>query len=223
MSTEALQKRNYLSWFVESGIGSVILAISAHGLIYAFVVFVLGVTIVSKVKMPEAVEDLQYQVFDEPPQPVKEEHKVVRSREPEEKVQPKAIPDTTPKEIQDEKGEVAGTQEAHKETTIGSTSNGTAEATPYYKIKPKYPRAAQIAGTEGWVLLQVDINEKGEVENIRVIGGEQKNTFESEARRAVAQWKYKPFLDASGKPVRHVDQQVLVNFKLNDEQESASL
>ncbi|PMU07085.1 TonB system transport protein TonB, partial [Pseudomonas sp. FW305-20] len=33
--------------------------------------------------------------------------------------------------------------------------------------------------------MKIDINEKGEVENVRVTGGEQRSMFEVEARRSV--------------------------------------
>jgi len=167
--------------------------------------------------------DLAYETFDEPPVPALEEKRVMRSREPIAPVQTRAPADSSPKELQDEKGEVAGTQEAKKEeSNIGSTSNGNASSTPYYKIKPKYPRSALISGVEGWVLMEIDITESGEVENVRVVDGEQKNTFQSEARRAVSQWKYRPFLDKDGRPFRKADHQVRVEFKLEEAETSTN-
>ena len=105
---------------------------------------------------------------------------------------------------------------AKKEESIGSNSNGTSATTPYYKIKPKYPKAALVSGTEGWVLLEIDILENGDVDNIRVVGGEQRNLFQSEAKRAVAQWKYRPFMNESGQAYKKVDHQVRVDFKLEE-------
>ncbi|MEQ1875805.1 MAG: TonB family protein [Bdellovibrionia bacterium] len=160
--------------------------------------------------------DLGYQTFDEPPVAAPEEKKVAKMPEPVVPVDTKAIPDNSPKELQDEQGEVAGTQKAAVENIVGSDSNGNATATPYYKIKPKYPKAALVAGTEGWVLMQIDITESGEVENVRVVDGEQRNMFQSEARRAVAMWKYRPFLDSTGHPHKKQDHQVRVDFRLNE-------
>lgn len=94
--------------------------------------------------------------------------------------------------------------------------SGDGIASPYFKIKPNYPRAARDAGVEGWVQLKVDVNEKGEVENAHVIAGVERGYFENEALRAVEKWKYRPFLDASGKPVRKQNQVVRVEFKLMD-------
>jgi periplasmic protein TonB len=161
--------------------------------------------------------DFAYEEFDAPPAPAEAEQKVRSTPEPvtQEKVQTPQL--DQPKELQDAQSDIAGTQkEAKPEANIGSNNNGNASATPYYRIKPKYPKAALTEGIEGWVMLQIDITETGEVDNIRVIDGEQRNMFQSEARRAVAQWKYKPFVNASGQPVRKADHHVRVDFNLSD-------
>lgn len=173
-------------------------------------------------KSEENYVDLGYETFDAPPPPAEEVRRVVKSPTPTEPVVKNSVPDNSAKELQDEKGDVAGTQEAAKpQDNIGSESNGTAATTPFYKIKPKYPRAALATGVEGWVLLEIDITKEGQVDNIRVIDGEQRNMFQSEARRAVAQWKYRPFVDSSGKPFRKSDHQVRVDFKLEEQEESS--
>ena len=194
--------------------GALVLSFVGHGLLWA----ILGVMLsLGPATAPsEDYLDLGYEVFDEPPAPSEEVKKVARMPEPQAPVDTKAVPDETPKEMQDEQGEVAGTQKAAVENNIGSESNGNATATPYYKIKPKYPKAALVSGTEGWVLMTIDISEIGEVENVRVVDGEQRNMFQSEAKRAVAQWKYRPFVDSSGQPLQKKDHQVRVDFKLTE-------
>ncbi|HEX4922485.1 MAG TPA: energy transducer TonB [Bdellovibrionales bacterium] len=187
----------------------------AHVALYGLVVLVLGLDLGAQ-KESEMYLDLGYEVFEEPPAPAAEPKRVMKMPEPTVPVDTKAPVNDGPKEMQDEASDVAGTQKAAVEKNIGSESDGNASSTPYYKIKPKYPRAALLAGTEGWVLMQIDITEGGEVENVRVVDGEQRNTFQSEARRAVQQWKYRPFLDKDGKPVRKIDHQVRVDFKLTD-------
>lgn len=150
----------------------------------------------------ETFVDLGYETFDAPP----------------EQAPPKPVIAEKAEELQDEKSEVAGTQEKKEEPGEGEQTRNTPQPdVPYYKIKPKYPKAALVAGTEGWVLLEIDITESGEVENIRVLDGEQKNMFQQEARRAVEQWKYRPFVDRDGKPYRKAGHQVRVDFKLTDE------
>src|SRR5690606_28276673 len=123
-------------------------------------------------KMEEEYIDLAYETFDEPPIPEEKVQRVRNSSAPTQPVDVKAPPDNSPKELHDENSEVAGTQKAKEESNIGSTSNGQASSTPYYKIRPKYPKAALLSGVEGWVLMEIDINENGEVENIRVLDGE---------------------------------------------------
>lgn len=199
----------------KSGSGSLLLSVLAHGTIYGILVLLLNITLTPRQVQPDYV-DLDMQEFDAPPAPEKKEQRVVRSPEPKSPVVQKAAPDNSPKELQDEKSDVAGTQVAKPEANTGSNNDGTAASTPYYKVRPKYPRAAQIAGIEGWVLLEIDITEQGTVENIRVVGGEQRSMFEAEAKRAVAQYKYKPFTDASGRPYKKVDHQVRVNFHFDD-------
>lgn len=212
---------NTKEWFSpQKGSASFAYSLLAHAAIYGALVIGLGLTF-SKPEPKQDYLDLGYQTFDAPPAPEKQEHKVRHSEEPKAPVDAKAVPDNSPKELQDEKGEVAGTQTAKPETNVGNESNGNAASTPYYKIKPKYPRAAIIAGTEGWVLLEVDVEEDGSVDNVRVVDGEQRNLFASEAKRAVEQWKYRPFLDTAGRPTKKLAHQVRVDFKLNEIAESS--
>jgi protein TonB len=200
--------------------GSFLWSLGAHLLAAGAVVLVMNYT-AGRAQPEEEYIDLAYQTFDEPPVPAAEEKRVMKSPEPVAPVKTEALPDTA-KELQDEKGEVAGTQAAAPETNIGSDNNGNATSTPYYKIKPKYPKAALLEGVEGWVMMEIDITETGEVENIRVVDGEQRNTFQSEAKRAVAQWKYKPFVGPDGKPFRKADHHVRVDFKLDEAETSTN-
>jgi protein TonB len=64
----------------------------------------------------------------------------------------------------------------------------------------KYPEAARKAGIEGRVYVQFVVNERGEVENPRVIRGIGGGADE-EALRAVKLAKFKPGLQR-GRPVR---------------------
>lgn len=184
----------------KSTVGSFLYSLAAHGLVVAAVILALNIRLAPSEPVEEYV-DMDYQVLDAPPE-----------------VAPPKPVETRSEELQDQQSEVAGTQDKKEETNTGEQLSSTREqpSTPYYKIKPKYPKAALIAGTEGWVLLQIDVNEKGEVENVRVIDGEQRNMFQTEARRAVEQWKYRPFLDQHGNPVRKADHQVRVDFKLTE-------
>jgi protein TonB len=197
------------SWYsLDSPIGSMLSSIFVHGALVG--AFVLSVTLgFMKQRPPEGEVQIDYQVLDEPPPPTPVVHHIRRVVAPETPAPQPVHQDIAPKELQDEKSTIAGTQTAQKPVaTAASSTQGDADATPYYKIKPKYPRAALVAGVEGWILLKIDVKDNGEVENVRIIGGEQRNMFESEARRAVEKWKYRP-----GKLTDH---QVRVDFKLAD-------
>lgn len=182
--------------------GSLFYSVAVHALIAGSVIAALNISFTPQA-VDESYVDMEYETFDAPPEAA-----------------PPKVVETRSEELQDQQSEVAGTQEKKEETNNGTQANNTPQpTTPYYKIKPKYPKAALVAGTEGWVMLQIDVNEKGEVENVRVVDGEQRQMFQSEARRAVEQWKYRPFLDRDGKPMRKADHQVRVDFKLTDAEE----
>lgn len=196
--------------------GSLLGAALIHGALYGALVLALGTSFFKAVDSPMVDAEVGYEILDAPPPPAEKVAHVVRAKpEAEPVVQPKT--ESVAREIQDEKSDVVGTTQASvaKPSAVGSENGGDADATPFYKIKPKYPKPALIAGTEGWVLMKIDVNEKGEVENVRVVGGEKRNLFGDEARRAVEQWKYRPFLDRDGKPLRKADHQVRVDFRLS--------
>lgn len=205
-------------FFSPQSYGSIVYSLAAHVLVYGATVTILGLKL-GVSEAPTDFVDMSYQTFDEPPAPAKEPARVRHSVEPVTPVTQKVVPDNQPKEMQDEKSDIAGTQKAAKpEANVGNESTGTVATTPYYKIKPKYPRAALLAGVEGWVMLSIDITEAGEVENVRIVDGQERETFGSEARRAVSQYKYRPFLDAGGHPVKKTDYLVRVNFTLKEEE-----
>ncbi len=196
------------------------LSLLLHVTIGASVAFYLA-------RQPEAVfddaqeyVDLGYEQFDEaPPETPAQPRPVARQEVDDVPPEPStARTDDAPRELQDESSTIAGTQEAKPAATAGAAgpSGASAADAPYYKIKPKYPREALLAGTEGHVDLKIDVTEDGSVDNIRTVGGSQAEVFESEARRAVSKWKYKPFIDGSGHPVRKANHQVRVEFKLQD-------
>jgi periplasmic protein TonB len=170
------------------------------------------------VKDETVQEPDDYQYLDVPPEKSDEEKTIINTPTP-------AVEPTTPqenvqpsdKELHDEKGETAGTKEEEKQAAgYGSKNRGDSTATAYYKIRPKYPRAAAIRGIEGWVMLKVDVTEKGEVQNVRVLEGKNTNYFAFEAKRAVEKWKYRPFLNKDRVPIKRKDVMIRVDFKMKD-------
>ena len=197
--------------------GAVLVAAAIHGALYLAIVLILGAGFFARTENPIMDAELGYEILDAPPVPTEKVAKVRHEKAPEPE-QPKVKTDATARELQDEKSDVTGTSQASvvKPAQVGSEGQGDANATPFYKIKPKYPRAALIAGDEGYVDLKIDVAEDGSVENVRVIGGEKRNLFQDEARRSVEQWRYRPFLGADGKPLRKADYTVRVNFRIAD-------
>jgi protein TonB len=165
----------------------------------------------------ETYVDLGYQEFEEPPQIVQDIKQVEVKPDIEEPIKNDPTP-VAAQEMQDQSSDVGGLQkEAPKEvpkTTVVNTSNVT--DVPYYKVKPKYPKEALAQGIEGHVLMQIDVLQDGSVENLKVLSGEKLNVFESEARRAVSKYKYKPFMDDTGAVIVKHNHLVKVEFKLVD-------
>lgn len=190
----------------QSAPGSFTLALIAHGALYmAALLAFRGTQSAPQLAPPAPVsEQIAYETFDEPPPAAQE-------------VQKEVVPDEK-EELQDQKSELAGVQKEAKPaaSAVAKVAGEGVANVPYYKIKPKYPRAALAAGIEGWILMKVDVAETGEVQNVRIVGGEQRNMFQDEARRAVEKWKYKPFLDANAKPIKKTDHEVRIDFKLQD-------
>lgn len=164
----------------------------------------------------DSVIEVGYEVLDEPPQTAQKERPLAKS--PEKSEAPAESDNSakpTEQELHDEKGPAPGTEKDKPTSSVPNGSgDGDATSTPYYKVKPKYPREALVSGIEGWVLLQIDITEEGLVENIRVLEGENTNTFQYEARRAVGKWRYRPTIGPDGSPVRVSDHKVKIEFKL---------
>jgi TonB family protein len=197
--------------------GSVLGALVIHAALYGSVILILGTGVLKHTEQPMDDSEIGYEILNDVPVASEKVARVVRQRE-ETPIVPKEKSEATARELQDEKSDVTGTSQAsvQRPSQIGSEGDGSANSTPFYKIKPKYPRAALISGAEGWILLKIDVNEKGEVENVRIVGGERRNMFEMEAKRAVEKWKYRPFKDANGNILRKADHQVRVDFKLTD-------
>ncbi len=81
-----------------------------------------------------------------------------------------------------------------------------------HQVRPSYPSAAKAQGIQGEVLLEVRVNQKGEVDNIGVIRGNALLVLP--ALDAVQQWKYSPYIkDGVAVPV---SSHVVVNFALLD-------
>ena len=79
------------------------------------------------------------------------------------------------------------------------------------KVQPSYPEEARQGRIQGQVVLQVEIDTNGGIENATLVSGHP--LLAPAAIEAVKHWKYKPYL-LNGQPVI-VETQIVVNFELS--------
>jgi TonB family protein len=91
-------------------------------------------------------------------------------------------------------------------------SSGVAQGLLESKVNPEYPPEAREARIQGVVVMQVQIDEEGNVAQIQLISGHP--MLAPAAIEAVKQWKYHPYL-LNGNPIA-VETQVVVNFTLSE-------
>jgi TonB family protein len=89
--------------------------------------------------------------------------------------------------------------------------NGVSSPALLYKIEPRYPEEARLAGLQGTVLLYAQVDPSGRAVNIHVRRGLGMGLDES-AIEAVKMWKFAPGL-RDGNPVT-VEAHIDVNFRL---------
>ena len=78
---------------------------------------------------------------------------------------------------------------------LGDVSNlgsGTSQLIPLVKIAPRCPPEAAINGIDGSVVLNLLVNEKGKVVNVKLVSAKPPRIFNKEASRAVRRWQFKP-------------------------------
>ncbi len=96
----------------------------------------------------------------------------------------------------------------------GYTSDGEYE--PIFKVSPIYPRRALQLELEGWVVVEFDVTETGNVENVVVVDAEPKGVFDSAARKAAEKFRYRPKV-VNEKPIRVTGVRNRIIFELEEE------
>jgi TonB family protein len=89
-------------------------------------------------------------------------------------------------------------------------SQGVSGGSLERKVQPIYPPEARSARLQGTVVLQVVIDEVGEVRNLRTVSGDA--VLAQAAIVAVRQWRYQPYR-LNGQPVK-MPLEITVNFRL---------
>ena len=63
---------------------------------------------------------------------------------------------------------------------------------PIVQIQPIYPIRAKSMGIEGWVKVKFLVNQKGLVENIRIVKAVPEGIFEKCVKRCLSAWRFSP-------------------------------
>ncbi|NVJ70334.1 MAG: energy transducer TonB [Alphaproteobacteria bacterium] len=98
---------------------------------------------------------------------------------------------------------------------LGPSQDG--DYLPLVRVQPQYPRRAQERGIEGYVIVELTVNEDGTVppDSIIIIEAEPKGYFERAATKAASKFKYKPKV-VNGKPQKVVGVKYRFSFDLAD-------
>jgi len=91
------------------------------------------------------------------------------------------------------------------------------DARPIVQITPKYPIKAASNGIEGWVKLAFNINQLGEVFDVKVLDSKPKRMFDKAARQALKKWKYRA-KTLNGKAIEQYNLTVQLDFKMENNQ-----
>lgn len=81
------------------------------------------------------------------------------------------------------------------------------------RVTPNYPRTELNRGIEGWVILSVVVDEKGNVKEPIVIDSSGRRNFEIKAKNAVKRMKYKPAM-LNGKAIESSDNKLKISFAI---------
>ena len=76
--------------------------------------------------------------------------------------------------------------------SLDGLTSGTSQLIPIVKVAPRCPREAAMSGINGSVLMLLNVNALGKVDNIVIKQAKPPSVFNSEAARAVRRWQFKP-------------------------------
>lgn len=86
--------------------------------------------------------------------------------------------------------------------------------TPIVQINPIYPAREKRMGVEGYVKVQLEVDETGHVLSVKIVESEPQGAFDRSVTRALKKWKFRP-KTLNGKAVPQTGVLTL-NFKLGD-------
>lgn len=80
-------------------------------------------------------------------------------------------------------------------------------------VNPKYPASAQARGISGFVIIEVSLNERGQVLDAKVLSSNPTGVFENSALEAIFKWKFEPAISEGKAVATKIKQKV--NFELD--------
>ena len=76
--------------------------------------------------------------------------------------------------------------------SLDGLTSGTSQLIPIVKVAPRCPREASMSGTNGSVLMLLNVNASGKVDKVIIKQAKPARMFNTEASRAVRRWQFKP-------------------------------
>ena len=102
----------------------------------------------------------------------------------------------------------------HLPKVAPSSTKGDSVLTPIAQLKPQYPLRAKRMGIEGHVKVELEVDARGEVKDIRIIESVPEGVFDGAVKRALMHWTFRP-KSVEGKNVAQKGV-LMLNFNLED-------
>ncbi len=88
-------------------------------------------------------------------------------------------------------------------------SDTVAAPKPLVQVEPAYPVKSQIAGKEGYITLEFNVDSRGLVTGIEIVEAQPKRVFDRAAVKALRQWRFDP------DSLEHPEQRFVQRFDFN--------
>ena len=186
------------------------------GIITASLFYVMQLLIMTETEIPAPGESRLIEIFTLPELDFTPDRPEPRPEKPEE---PPEIPEPTPRIIEEGPPTIAGPVliddiplDVGEGIGFGPTDSN---AMPIAQIQPQYPAAAIARQQEGFVIVEFDVSETGNVINPEILVSVPEGVFDRASLRALERWRYQPkVIDGRAVPMRGL--QTKFNFSLRE-------
>ena len=97
---------------------------------------------------------------------------------------------------------------------INDSEGENSDARATQVTNPIYPQSARARGIEGYVILEITINDRGALTDVKVLSSKPEGIFDQVAIDAVRRWTFKPAVSGGKSFETKIKQKV--NFELNE-------